>query len=164
MLDQDPYSKMNTDPKPWRKHLLFILECSVLLDPMGPQLLKAVQLRPARDTRVAAAEASCLTVPPHVVLAHKADAAAAATEGRSCCHPDPQEKAHFILNQGLRIRVTLMRIRIQIFTLIRIRIQLFTLMRIRILLFTLMRLRIQLFTLMRIRIQLLSKVMGICDH
>jgi hypothetical protein len=83
---------MNTDPKPWRKHLLFILECSVLLDPMGPQLLKAVQLRPARDTRVAAAEAGCLPVPPHVVLAHKTDAAVAATEGRSCCHPDPQIK------------------------------------------------------------------------
>jgi hypothetical protein len=66
----------------------------VLLDPVGPQLLKAVQLRPARDTRVAAAEAGRLTVPHHVVLAHKTDAAAAATEGRSCCHRDPQEKVH----------------------------------------------------------------------
>ena len=89
---------MNTDPKPWRKHLLFILECSVLLDPMGPQLLKAVQLRPARDTRVAAAEAGRLTVPPHVVLAHKTDAAAGATKkgGRVAI----RRKPIFVLNQG----------------------------------------------------------------
>ncbi len=67
----------------------------MLLDPVGPQLLKAVQLRPARDTRVAAAEASCLPVPHHVVLAHKTDAAAAATKkGGRVANPDPQE------NQG----------------------------------------------------------------
>ncbi len=54
-------------------------------------------------------------------------------------------------NSGLWMRITLMRIRIQLFTLmrIRIRIQLFALMRIRI--------RIQLFTLMRIQILLLLK-------
>ncbi len=78
---------MNTDPKPWGKHLLFILKCSVLLDPVGAQLLKAGQLRPARDTRVAAAEASCLPVPPHVVLAHKTDAAAAATKNEAVVLP-----------------------------------------------------------------------------
>ncbi len=52
----------------------------MLLDPVGPQLLKADQLRLARDTRVAAAEAGRLTVSQHVVLAHKTDATASATE------------------------------------------------------------------------------------
>ncbi len=53
-----------------------------------------------------------------------------------------------INNAVLRIRITLMRIRILLFTLMRVRILLFTLMqiRIRIPLFTLMRIRIQLFT------------------
>jgi hypothetical protein len=46
----------------------------------------------------------------------------------------------------LRIRITLTRVRIQLFTLMRIRIQPFTLMRI------------------RIRILLIIKGMGICDH
>ncbi len=87
--------KMNTDPKPWRTHLLFILECSVFLDPVGPQLLKAGQLRLARDTRVAAAKAGRLAVPPHVVLAHKTDAAAAATEkGGRVAIRIPREKDH----------------------------------------------------------------------
>jgi hypothetical protein len=41
-LDPDLVS-VNTDPKqnPGEKHLLFILECSLFLDPAGPQLLKA---------------------------------------------------------------------------------------------------------------------------
>jgi hypothetical protein len=62
------------------------------------------------------------------------------------------------------IRMTLVRIWIQLFILIRIRIQLFTLIRIQ--LFTLIRILIQLLTLMwiRFRILLLIIVVRICDH
>ncbi len=49
----------------------------------------------------------------------------------------------------LRIRITLMQIRIRLFILMRIRIRLYTLMQIRIRIFTLMQIRFRLFTFMR---------------
>jgi hypothetical protein len=66
-----------------------------------------------------------------------------------------------ILSQPvLRIRISLLRIRILLFTLMRIWILPFTLMRIRILLFTFIRVRILLLTLMRIQI----RNTGPCQH
>ncbi len=69
-----------------------------------------------------------------------------------------------VIVSGLWIRMTFVRIRIQLFILIRIQIQLFTLIRIQ--LFTLIRIRIQRLTLMwiRFRILLLVKVVRICNH
>ena len=61
----------------------------------------------------------------------------------------------FVYFSVLRIRITLMRIRILLFTLMRNRILPFTLIRTRILSFTLMRIRILPFTPMRIRIRIL---------
>ncbi len=97
------------------------------------------------------------------------------TDPQHCRQHAADFRQRYQVVAGLRICITLMRIRIkliilswiriQLFTLMRIRIKLFTLLRIRIQLFTLMRIRIQLFTLLwiRIRILLLIKVMGICD-